>query len=146
MTQNQINDPKIQPDTYRQQLSPELICQILDNQAKEIQIRATELELQKQEDIHNFEFGKIALDSQIQDRKQQRDHQKKIRLLSYIFVFLINRAVIALTGYALSLNKDAIASEIIKAVCYVMAGGIGGYGIGKSNNIKIKKEDYPDIR
>ena len=56
-------------------LTPDVVKKLLENQAKELELKAIELTLQKQQDDHGFEFGKAALLAKIEDRKLQRNHQ-----------------------------------------------------------------------
>ncbi|MBW2742503.1 MAG: hypothetical protein JRE64_27635 [Deltaproteobacteria bacterium] len=42
--------------------TPDLVKTFLNNQTKELEIKAKQLALQKQEDDHGFEFGKAALE------------------------------------------------------------------------------------
>jgi len=48
--------------------TPDLVKTFLDNQTKELEIKAKQLALHKQEDNHGFEFGKAALAAKAKDR------------------------------------------------------------------------------
>jgi len=125
---------KTQPTTphrvvQSQSLTPELISQLLENQAKEIEIKAQELDLQKQQDENNFEFGKKALDAQLSDRKMQRDCNNNLQKNQYLLISFLSLIIVAVIIISLYFNKDAIAIEIIKAVVFILAGGLGGYGL-----------------
>ncbi len=118
--------PRITPP-----LTPETIGQLVENQTKELELRAQELALQKQQDDHGFEFSKKALDAQLEDRKTQRDHNKHMQHSLYYLIGFLSVMVVAIVITSLWLNKEAIAIEIIKAVGYMLAGGFGGYGVSK---------------
>ena len=71
----------------------ELVERYLDQQSKEIAIRAQELEIERQKDFHNFEFGKAALEAQAQDRMHDRNSKvnelrHRHRLLIGLFLIL----------------------------------------------------------
>jgi len=51
---------------------------------------------------------------------------------------------VSVIAISLFLNKDEIASDIIKAVMLLLAGGIGGYGLGtKKDSVNTKNEGEP---
>ena len=114
----------------------DLINRFLDNQAKELSLRSEELVLKKQEDNNAFAYGKEALGKKIDDRKDQRIQQKELRKLSYIFSGFIILLVIALIIVCLSLDKEAIALELVKAIVYVAGGALGGYGFAANKKTK----------
>lgn len=45
-------------DAFSSGLTPDVVKTLLENQAKELELKAIELALQKQQDDHGFEFGK----------------------------------------------------------------------------------------
>ncbi|SJM90667.1 hypothetical protein CRENPOLYSF2_1760002 [Crenothrix polyspora] len=114
-------------------LTPDIVKTLLENQAKELELKAIELSLQKQQDEHGFEFGKAALLAKIEDRKLQRNHQLSVKKSTYILVALLATLIAAIIFYALYSNNNPIAMEIIKAIAYLTGGGLGGYGAAKSS-------------
>jgi hypothetical protein len=48
-----------------------------------------------------------------------------------IFAGVMSILLIAFISYALYLNKDQVALEVLKALIFLFAGGIGGYALGK---------------
>lgn len=112
-------------------LTPATVEQLVENQTKELEIRAQELALQKQQDEHGFEFGKKALDAQLEDRKLQRDFSRLMHRNQNILIGILSFMVVAVIILALWLNKEAIAMEIIKAIVYMFAGWFGGAGMSK---------------
>lgn len=113
------------------ELPIETVEMMVNNQAKEFELRAEELALKKQEDNNGFEFGKIALDAKMDDRGQCRNHERKKTRDRYFFsgfvILVLSTAIITalLAGY-----KD-VAMEILKAVIYLSAGALGGWGVSK---------------
>lgn len=126
-------------------LTPDVVKKLLENQAKELELKAIELTLQKQQDDHGFEFGKAALLAKIEDRKLQRNHQLSVKKSTYILVTILALIISAIIFYALYSNNSPIAMEIIKAIVYLIGGGLGGYGVAKvSNKSKDSDSDQSD--
>lgn len=126
-------------------LTPDVVKKLLENQAKELELKAIELTLQKQQDDHGFEFGKAALLAKIEDRKLQRNHQLSVKKSTYILVTILALIISAIIFYALYSNNSPIAMEIIKAIVYLTGGGLGGYGVAKvSNKSKDSDSDQSD--
>ncbi len=121
--------------------TPDLVKTFLDNQTKELEIKAKQLALQKQEDDHGFEFGKAALAAKAQDRNFQREHDLKSRIYTYGLIGIVVLLISGIIFYAMySGNKD-IAMEIIKAIVYLAGGGLGGYGVAKAGDSKSTTND-----
>jgi hypothetical protein len=123
-----------------QQLPPELIKDLVANQTLDLELRAQELDLQRQQDNHSFAFSQNALKAQLEDRNEQRKYEKsllKIRVFLVVALFLIIASVIL---FCLWKDKDTVAMEIIKALVYICSGGLGGYGIRAMESRKTKTE------
>jgi len=113
-----------------------MLERMLENQAREIQIRAQELALQQQKDTNAFEFGKGALTAKVADRKDQRMHEKSMRRdVCYLAAF-ITLLVVGLISYSLYSHSEAFATELIKSLVFIFSGGAGGYGLAKSQGSK----------
>lgn len=119
------------------ELTPDLIRTLLENQSKELELKSVELSLQKQQDIHGFEFGKEALRIKAEDRKLQREHDFKVKKSRYLLIGGLTVLVSGIIIYALDSGNSPVAMEIIKAIVYLAGGGLGGYGLAKSGNSKI---------
>ena len=117
------------------EIAPALFKEFLDNQAKELELKSREIDLQKQKDDHAFEFAKTALKTQINDRTQQRSFFLRTKRNGYVFAVIIAFFFIALLITALAMDKDQIALEIIKATIFIVTGGAGGYAIGRLRKI-----------
>lgn len=123
-----------------QQLPPELIKDLVANQTRDLELRAQELDLQRQQDNHSFAFSQNALNAQLEDRNEQRKYETsllKIRVFLIIVLFMLIASVIV---FCLWKDKDTVAMEIIKALVYICSGGLGGYGIKAMENRKTKAE------
>lgn len=120
--------------------SPDLIEKFLDSQNRQVEAKVKETELQFQQDSNNFEYGKLALEAQSNDRVNERISARKTSRERYIFLFAVIALVVGLIATAMWLNKDEMAKELVKALIYVSAGALGGYGLGKA---KGKNEPDP---
>ncbi len=127
-------------------LSAETLEKFINNQTKELELRSQELVLQSQKDKNSFDFGKSALLVKAQDRKENRDHQYKQRQQTYIFAGFAGIMVIGLVVYALHLNKDVFAVEIVKAIVFILTGGVGGYGLARSKASQEPPQSKTDDR
>jgi len=118
----------------------ELMRQLIENQSKELGIRAQELELQKQQDRHGFEYSQKALELKAKDQINSRDHQLGMRKTVTRIVMITIAALALIVTFALWKDKDQVAIEVIKAVVYVATGAFGGYGVA-SARAKSQSDD-----
>ncbi len=117
-------------------LTPDLVQQLLINQARELELRASDLALQKQKDDHAFEFGKESLAKKADDLRDQKKHESRKQIATFIFVGVLVLGFIGLIIYALRSGKDAFSMELIKAITFLVGGAIGGYGYAKTRSSK----------
>jgi len=136
MDDNDNQDPSQLSD---QNNRADLIRSFMDNQSKELELRSEELVLKKQEDSNAYEYAKTSLDRKIEDRKDQRNHQKSLRKMTLVFSGGVVFLLIALLITALIMGKDDFAKEIVKAVIFVSGGAFGGYGYAASRKPKSGK-------
>ena len=115
-------------------LTPELLSQFFQNQAKEIELRQSELNLKKQEDDHSFEFAKGALQAKLADRGSEREHERETLKFRLIFSGVALIAIVGMVIYSLYIGKENFAMEIIKAVIFLLSGGAGGFAIGRTSH------------
>lgn len=129
-------------DTNLPALPPQVIEQLTQNQARELQIRAEELALKQQEDKHAFQHAQEVLKAQAEDRKDDRKYRAKNARTTYIFFFLIVLIILFFIGFLVVNNKDQIAMELIKTVLYIGTGLIGGYFWGRlKQNVPQDSDD-----
>lgn len=103
----------------------------LQNQAQEIALRHEEIELKREQAQHNLEYANKALDAQLEDRERDREFALKGQRGARIFLGSMVFILVMFLSVALFLNKDQIAMEIIKIIGAFLAGGIGGYALGR---------------
>ncbi|CAN2041636.1 DUF2335 domain-containing protein [Candidatus Magnetomoraceae bacterium gMMP-15] len=126
-------------DDIKSPLPSDLITKFLENQTKEIELRAKELELDKQKDENTFTYAKSALNMKVEDRKEQMNHFQIVRKMTFNFILILSALIIGLMLYSLHLDKDQIVMEIIKSILFFLTGGAGGYAIGKNTEKKSNK-------
>jgi hypothetical protein len=116
----------------------------LQNQAQEIALRRGELDLRREQAQQNFEYANKALAAQLEDRERERAFVHRDRLGARILFGLMILVLALFLSIALLLDKDQIAMEIIKLIGAFLAGGIGGYALGrqqaKTNGSDAKQE------
>ena len=117
----------------------EVVDAFIKNQTKELEIRAFELELKKQQDTNSLSFSKDALAAQERDRKHERECERGKQRDRYGLVALLGVLLAAVLLGAMYLNKDELAKELIKAMLYVAPSLLGGYALGKQ--AQKKKDD-----
>ena len=128
----------------RQLLLPEpqqkMFQQFLELQKLEYDVKLKEMEVAKQQNADAVALDQAALQAQASDRQNQRQFILQYSRNSYTFCLLCGVLIVGLIVGALAMNKDQVAFEIIKAILYLGAGGVGGYAIGK----KGKPEDHAE--
>lgn len=133
MTEN--NDPKKQ-----MALSPAIVEKIVNNQAKELELREKEIEQSSISLKNSHEFSLASLQAQKEDRSEQRIHEAKNTKYYLGFSLVIIIGFFILFGLAMKYNKDQIVMEIIKAIIFIGTGVLGGYSWGS----KGKKSTSPE--
>jgi hypothetical protein len=116
----------------------QLVEKILENQAAIIRNESAQIELQKQNLTESYQYAKGTIEAQLEDRKDTRDHQRKIQRERMTFAGILVLVLALFVGYSLYLNKDQIALEIIKAIAFLAAGGMGGYAVGRYRSSQAK--------
>jgi len=105
---------------------------------KVLENQETQLELQKQNIAEGYKYAAEVVAAQAKDRQDERDHRRKVQRERMIFAGVMVLVLAFFVGYALHLNKDQIALEIIKAIAFLAAGGMGGYALGRYRSSHAK--------
>jgi hypothetical protein len=121
-------------------ITPALLTQLVENQAKELAIRSEEVRLREREIDAAAAFSEKALEAQAADRKDDRIARKTARRDRLIASGLAVLALLAFIVYLLSTGKDAFASEVLKAIVYLAAGGSTGFIAGKRQSPRTTEE------
>lgn len=111
-----------------------LLNKILDNQARELVLKEKEIEAQNKHDKNSLEFAKISLKAQSEDTSKNIKHHTNIISMRYWFAGIVITIISMLIAYALATGNNAFALEVIKAIAFLIAGAVGGYGYQSSKN------------
>lgn len=120
-------------------ISPQVAQKLAENQTRELQIRAEELQLKKQQDNHNFSYAQEVLKAQAKDREQERAAKTLERKHRFVFVGLVFVLSLIFLGYLVSIDKEQIALELLKVAVYGGTGLVAGFYAGR-----LKKPDNDD--
>ena len=121
------------------EVSPELINNLVAAQERELILKSEQINLQKQADQNAYQYSIEALAANLEDRKDQRKYLKHKDIINYCFAGGIVLVIIIVIIIALFLNKDAAALEILKDVAIFFGGGAGGYAYSKKPSHEDKK-------
>ncbi len=99
----------------------------LDNQANDLISRQTEQELRKRELETTHEYSVRLLDAEFLDRQREREHQRSTSFNASMLIAFLSLLLAAGICYALYLNKDQLVMEFLKAILFIVTGGVGGY-------------------
>ncbi|MBQ7264451.1 MAG: hypothetical protein IJR14_12140 [Synergistaceae bacterium] len=105
-----------------------LIRLFLENQRKELELRAQELEIAKQEEQHSYDVTKLSLRTQADDLEKDRAYRGGLWRACMKFATGIFAIFALLTALALWLGKEQFMLEIMRAVFYGGSGAaVGAY-------------------
>lgn len=107
-----------------------LLQDFLEVQKHEIETRRTELDLRLKQEQYHFEYSKAALNAQLDDRCQDRAHEKGFWKLAAVFAGLVILGLFILGGIAITYGKEEFFLELVKAIAFAGIGGFGGYNYG----------------
>lgn len=135
-----MSDPHV-PHPWQLTQDPDLLRRILDNEANDIITRQTEQEIKRREIETGHEYSLKLLDAQLMDRQRDREYFKSTNINGSIVVGFLGVLLVAAFCYALYLNKDQVVMEFLKAILFLVTGGVGGYSLkvvrgNKSNTPK----------
>ena len=116
--------------------SSNLAESILANQAREIELRKQAEENKKQSIKYNYDLAKQSIQAQLEDRREQRAHQKVLWNWIMWFCFFITLIASCFLCWALYLNKENFLLEIVRILFYGGSGFCAGFSLHK-----VKKND-----
>ena len=112
--------------------NPALFERFLNVQEQELVLRGQEIDLRKLNDTNTHEYAKAALSANVKDREAERSYMKNVMKDRFIFAGIVIFFLVLLFCFALYFDKDAIVMEIVKAIMFFGAGGIGGYAYART--------------
>ncbi len=75
------------------------------------------------------EYSLRLLDGELMDRQREREHLKSTNMNAGILIAFLSLLLAAGICYALYLNKDQLVMEFLKAILFLVTGGVGGYSL-----------------
>ncbi|NCC86029.1 MAG: hypothetical protein EOM03_18305 [Clostridia bacterium] len=121
-------------------LPVDLIQTFLDNQAKELEIRVQELELAKQEEMHNYDVTKLSIRAQLDDMERNRTHRRQMWSIGAklgSFFALLFAGIVALAFW---LDKEQFILEVLRVAFYGGFGAAAGAYYQKAKTVGRKDE------
>jgi hypothetical protein len=136
------NEPRlaVSPPPPRQ-ISEETARQILAVTTKDLELKAQELELRREELKANATYAEAALSAQSKDRSEGRTHKRETANDKFKFVMKTTILLLLFAGFALYLNKEQVVLEALKIIGPFVAGAASGYYFGKR---PLKQPDHPE--
>lgn len=120
--------------------NPPWVDQLLQNQALELQLRADQQALAKQQSEQSHEFAKLSLDAQATDRREWREmYSGIIDRVSWRIIIVVGLVLGFLATLVLS-GHEQIALELLRVAIYGGFGALGGYGYHASKSKKSGSE------
>lgn len=123
-------------------LDSDMIRQFVDNQAQELAIRRQTLEINKMEINNSHQYALKNLDALKEDRKDQREHERRMQSKTILLVCIIIGVFALFGGYCLWIDKEKVLEEFFKFLIYAVPSAGGGYFYGYSKAKKKGAEDY----
>lgn len=123
-------------------LDSDMIRQFVDNQAQELAIRRQTLEINKMEINNSHQYALKNLDALKEDRKDQREHERRMQSKTILLVSIIIGIFALFGGYCLWIDKEKVLEEFFRFLIYAVPSAGGGYFYGYSKAKKKGAEDY----
>jgi len=120
-------------------LSQSALNKLLDNQAKELELRSQELIIRKTEIDHNQMYALSALEAQKEDRSEVRQTYKSVMKIKTIVYSVCFIAILGFACFALLMGESQIIMEVLKISLPAVATSIGGFYFGKNKGIESEK-------
>ena len=110
------------------ELPVDLLRLFLENQGKELELRAQELEIAKQEELHNYDVTKLSVRAQSDSLEKDRKYRGSLWRDVMKFGAFLSVVLSALIIVALWLGKEQFILEILRVVFYGGSGmAVGAY-------------------
>ena len=123
-----MSDSPIEENRQEKGLPVDLLQFFLENQKKELELRAQELEIAKQEEQHNYDVAKLSLRTQTENLERDRVYRGELLRACMKFGTVMFLMVTLLTALALWLGKEQFILEVLRVVFYGGSGiAVGAY-------------------
>lgn len=124
------------------QFNEATVNRLIDNQSREQELKAKELQIRHEELKAQSEFAQKMLSAQVTDRQSERAHISSLLNVKLIAAGIVFLLVVGFLCYGLYLGKDALVSDTIKIILSTVVGAFGGYGY-RANKERQKEESEP---
>lgn len=114
------------------QLTEQTLKQLIEAQTKEQALRSQELQIRAQELAYQSKNASEIIAAQERDREKERIHNRRMLRGPLICLTLVFVLILVFFCVALYMGKDAVVLDIVKIASGMVAGGAGGYGIGRA--------------
>jgi hypothetical protein len=91
----------------------------------------TEASLRREQEEHAYQVALLQLEAQERDRQREREHEEKLSNASLYALTIVSVCLLLFFVAAFYFRQQETVIEIVKALCYVGSGGIGGYAVGR---------------
>ncbi|XKM12654.1 hypothetical protein RCS94_06405 [Orbaceae bacterium ac157xtp] len=130
---------KVDQPSAPPQLSQSAINKLLENQAKELELRNQELMLRKAEIDNNQAYSLKALEAQKEDRRETRQTYKSIMKLRTALYSVCFICILMFCSYAIFMGETQIIMEALKVALPAIATGVGGFYFGKNKGAESER-------
>ncbi len=113
------------------QLTEDTVKNLLEVQAKELQLRSKEIDLRLRELDNNSAHAEKMLAAQERDREKERNHNRNLRRDQLLFVGVLVVGLLMFSAYGISVGKEALVKDVLQIVLGGVAGALGGYGYAR---------------
>jgi len=117
----------------------DLIKLFLENQKNELELRTQELEIAKQEELHNYDVTKLSLKAQTDSLESERKHSRQLWSMWVKYGSFLSVVVVLLVALALWLGKEQFILEVFRAVFYGGFGASAGAYYQKSKSLSNRQ-------
>jgi hypothetical protein len=119
--------------------SEETLSKLIEQQARESEVRKQEIDLRLQELKHNSAHAEKILGAQERDRNAERAFELKKETRKLIFTGFCIFMIVILVLLGMYMGKDVFVSDLLKILGVGIAGVLGGYGYSKVELIRNKQ-------
>lgn len=113
-----------------------LVKQFLENQSKELQNHAQDIELKKLNEKNGYDYACKALDAQKLDRKERRSQITLFMKYGFWLTIIILLLVSCFVGVCVYTDNVGIIVSSMKVIAYILPSALGGYFFGLNRGKK----------
>jgi len=113
------------------ELDSATIQKLIEQQARDTELRRLELDLRAQELKHTSAHAEKILGAQERDREAERVHERSKAKYRFLFATFCIGCLICLVIAGMYLDKDQLVGDVLKVLTGAIAGALGGYGYSR---------------